>query len=126
VGQSILPGERQAGFGTAPKRNVPFERPFVPYGIQPSSLAVLVRSATTWSESPNRARPISRNRTMSAPPVSLRRGFPVHQHLQEVKERHPIDAVGIMLRVMGVVGVMMIQRRFQLGQRSPVFLAAGR
>jgi hypothetical protein len=49
--------------------------------------------------------------------------FPVHQHFGKIEKRHSIDAIGIVLWMMGIVGVVVIERRFQISERMLIFFA---
>lgn len=49
--------------------------------------------------------------------------LPVHQHFGEIEKGHSIDAVGIVLWMMGIVSLVVIERRFQISERMLIFFA---
>jgi hypothetical protein len=49
--------------------------------------------------------------------------LPVHQHFGKIEKRHSIDTIGVVLWMVGIVGVVVIKRRFQLSERMLIFFA---
>src|SRR4029077_8197113 len=92
---------------------VAFGRFFRTSQIQPISLTVFIKIFFSCSPTENRSLLISTERTMFVPPGC--RSLAAFQSIN-IEKRHAIDTIWIVLWMMGVVGVVVIKCRFQVGE----------